>query len=191
MEREQKPQTAIVPAKKELAPNGTYEVAYMLEDNILGEPFAVFKPLNPGRPAWWMDVGKVTKLVASFKMGMSVGQALNEVRITKDQYYMFLQIHPSFADVKERCAEFLGGLAKRRLLRALGNPMDDSTFKWYLERTEPQTFGRQEAMPAGAATKVTGEAWLDAQGKVLVSKQTAEILRKKEEAHGDGATGAK
>lgn len=166
-----------------------YEPDYVIEDVVLSEPFVVFRTVSGnGRNSWWQSRVKVETLIASFKMRMTIAQACVQAGITHQQYKYFCEVHPTFLEVKSRCKSFSSIIAKTGVMADLQIKGKDGirARQWFLEHDEPETYGRDIGAytppPAGAAAKITGEAFLDDEGKVIVSKQTAEFLNKD---HGD------
>jgi len=158
-----------------------YEPDYEITDIVFSEPFVLLKPLSEGRPHWWSDRGKVLQLIDAFKMDLTISEACVKAGISVDQYKYFCKIHPYFSTVKARCKSFAPILAKEGLISDLKSPDGARSRQWYLERRQPHLYGRDIGAytppPPEAATKVTAEAFLDNEGKLLVSRQTAEVLK--------------
>ena len=167
-------------SKNELALG--YEKAYELDDITFFEPLIILKPINDGRPNWWHDSAKVHTLIEAFKSDFTVSEACVKAKISQDQYKYFCRVHPQFLTVKARCKEYAVIIAKQGLMADLADPEQSRTRQWFLEKRQPQTYGRDIGAytppPAQAATRITGEAFLDKDGKVIVSTQTAEMLKK-------------
>lgn len=167
--------------KKELAAP-EYITAYTIDDELFAEPFIILKPVATGRPSWWENRIKVENLIAAFKMDLTIEEACVKARISVAQYKYFCEIHPHFSAVKSRLKSFVPIVAKTGLLSDLNDPDGSRARQWYLERRQPHLYGRDIGAftppPAAAAQKITAEAYLDGEGKVLVSRQTAEILTK-------------
>lgn len=155
-----------------------YVPDYEIMDVVFAEPFVVMKPVQIGRPPWWSDRQKTEALIAAFKMDYTIDEACIQAGITKRQYEYFCQVHPTFVALKARCKRFVGMASKRTIVAAVADP---KSAQWYLERRQPEIYGRDIGAyappPAAAASKITGEAYLDAEGNVLVSRQTAEVLK--------------
>lgn len=166
-----------------------YEPDYTIEDIVFFEPFVVMKPIGDGRPNWWSNRGKVENLIAAFKQDFTIAESCVQAGISIDQYKYFCRIHPKFSTVKVRCKSFAPIVAKQGLMKDLAHPTGFRSRQWYLERKQPHIYGRDIGAytppPAEAAQKVTAEAFLDGEGKVIVSKQTKEIL-KQEDGNEDG-----
>jgi len=166
-----------------------YEPDYEINDVVFSEPFVVLKPLIQKQQSWWANKGKVENLIAAFKMDLTIAEACVQAGISVDQYKYFCKIHPLFSTVKSRCKMFAPILAKQGLIADLKSEDGARSRQWYLERRQPHLYGRDIGAytppPPEAAAKVTTEAFLDNEGKLLVSRGTAEILRK-EHGNEDG-----
>lgn len=168
----------------------SYEPDYAIEDKVLFEPFTVLKTSTYSKGnAWWNGddgKGKVERLIAGFKNDLTIYEACISAGISRDQYMYFCKIHPTFSAVKARCKSVLSVLAKQGIAGDITHKQGFRTRQWYLEKRQPQVYGRDIGVntppPAEAATKITGEAFLDKDGKVLISKQTQEALK---EEYGD------
>ena len=163
------------------------ELDYEITDSAFSEPLKVYRTANPRRPNWWSSEnngrGKLELLVNAFKMDFTNVQACVYAGITIDQYKYFLITHPQFSTEKPRLQGLIVMAAKQGLVADVQN--DPSTRKWILERKEPETYGNKQfapVMPTDAETlaTLTKQAFLDKDGKVLVSRDSLEIIT----AHG-------
>lgn len=161
-----------------------YEPDYTVDDKVFFEPFVVLKTATYSKGnAWWNGEGgrgKVERLIAGFKNDLTIYEACISAGISRDQYMYFCKIHPTFSAVKARCKSVLAVLAKQGIAGDITHAQGFRTRQWYLEKRQPQVYGRDIGVntppPAEAATKITGEAFLDKEGKVLISKQTQEAI---------------
>lgn len=165
-----------------------YEPDYEIDDKVFFEPFQVLKLVSRESFAWWNGIegrGKVERLISAFKNDLNIFEACISAGISRDQYMYFCKIHPRFLTVKQRCKGVLSILAKQGLAGDIVHKEGFRTRQWYLEKRQSSIYGRDIGVntppPAEAATKVTGEAFLDKDGKLIISKQTAEALQ-----HTDG-----
>ncbi len=162
-----------------------YEPDYSITDKVFFEPFVVMKTATYSKgSAWWNGQegrGKVERLIGGFKNDLTVNEACISAGISREQYKYFCKIHPTFVSVKARCTGVLSILAKQGIAGDITHKQGFRTRQWYLEKRQPQVYGRDIGVntppPAEAATKVTGEAFLDKDGKVLISKQTQEAIK--------------
>lgn len=170
-----------------------YEKDYEIEDEVLSEPFVILKPVGREGYAWWngkKGKGKVERLIDALKTDLKVSEACVFAGISVDQYRYFCEVHKSVSLVKARCKAYVAILAKRGLAVDMKNPKESRARQWYLERKQPEIYGRNIGanitVPPNAAAKLTGEAFLDDEGKIIISRQTAEYL---EQADGDDQDG--
>lgn len=68
------------------------DVAYVIESPHF-EPLRVARSAN----AWWMDRGKVEKLIEAFKHGHLVETSCFYAGISRDQWRYFNEVHPEFS----------------------------------------------------------------------------------------------
>lgn len=163
-----------------------YEPDYEIDDDAFAEPFVVLKPANREGFAWFngnKGRRKVERLITAFKADMKTEECLVFTGITRGQYYYFCELHPAFLDIKQRLKTVLAISAKQGLVNDVRNPEGFRTRQWYLEKRQPEIYGRdisayQGLPPPGATAKLSAEAFLDKDGRMIVSKQTAELLRK-------------
>lgn len=168
-----------------------YEPDYEITDKVFFEPFVVMKPITRAGFAWWNGVegrGKVERLIAAFKNDLTVNEACISAGISREQYIYFCRVHPLFSTVKVRCKSVVAILAKQGIVGDVTHAEGYRSRQWYLEKRQPHLYGRDIGVntppPAEATTKITGEAFLDKEGKVIVSTQTAEALKE----YGDDTT---
>lgn len=154
------------------------EIAYVIKDVILAQPFEVYTSAN----AWWMDDVKVKNLIAAFKMDLTVNEAVVSAGITDDQYHYFCKVHPEFSVVKERCKLALPIIAKKGMVNDLANPDGYRSRQWYLERRQPETYGNQRAngptIPEGGSMLTAMEqAFFDSKGRPVLSRRMMERVQ--------------
>lgn len=165
-----------------------YETEYVIEDEVLTEPFHVLKAVQIGRPSWWNGPKgreKLLKLIQAFKADMPNQDAFVYAGIHAGQYVNFCKVHRNFQTLKERAKRALFVSAKIGIVGDVKTPGKDGANmrRWFLERREPQRYGPDIGAhnlppPVNAAAKLTAESYLDADGKMIVSRQTAEMLEK-------------
>lgn len=162
-----------------------YETDYFIEDQAFFEPFEVKRPIGIDGYAWWNgDQGKikVTKLFDAFKTDYTIHEACISTGISLTQYQYFCKVHRNFIEIKRRCKAVLAIAAKRGLVGDITHKEGFRSRQWYLERKQPHLYGRDIGAytppPPEAASKVTAEAYLDEDGKMIISKQTLEVLKK-------------
>lgn len=160
-----------------------YEKDYEIDDEAFIEPFVVLKPVNREGFAWWngkLGEKKVVKIIAALKADLIVHEACVFAGISVGQYKYFTSLHPEFLAIKHRLKSVVALQAKIGLSMDIKNPLQAKTRQWYLERKQPELYGRNIGAsitaPPGATTKLTGEAFLDEEGTVLLTRQTAELL---------------
>ncbi len=101
--------------------------------------------------------------------------------ISRDQYIYFIQIHPDFLEVKERCKE----LVFIRAMNTLNSNLDNiSTVKWLLKNSHPNFNSKlkQEDIPVGShkcvsAAQMQKAAETMAESKKAEAKEIADALR--------------
>lgn len=166
-----------------------YEPDYEINDVVFFEPLVIMKPVGIVNYAWWANRSKVENIIAAFKMDLTVQEACIQAGISLTQYKYFCKIHPKFLAIKHRCKAFAPIVAKQGLVADLKNPKDSRARQWFLERKQPHIYGRDIGAytppPPEAAKKITGEAFLDEDGKILVSKQTLEVIKKEHGEHNE------
>lgn len=158
----------------------TKEVDYVIVDDVLDEPFEVYK--SPTKPSWWVSENngrvKVMSLMEAFKKCYRLNQAFVLAGITRSQWLHFNEVHPKFEDVKERCEQVVHMMAKESLSRAIMT--DWKPAAWFLERREPELFGRREGTPleipeGGKAISSLVEAFVDKDGNLISKRKTIKI----------------
>lgn len=73
------------------------EIAYEITSPYF-ETLNVLKSAN----AWWMDRGKVDKLIDAFKQGHMISTACFYAGISRDQWQYFNNLHPQFSSIIEQ-----------------------------------------------------------------------------------------
>jgi hypothetical protein len=126
-----------------------YELDYFIEDVAFAEPFQVLKPLRREGFAWWNGQiagrGKVERLISAFKTDFTIHEACFYAGITLDQYKYFCEVHSVFSTLKPRLKALPAIAAKTALMADLIDPKNHRVRQWYLERTEPEIYGRKDA----------------------------------------------
>ncbi len=112
------------------------EIAYVIKDKVFGE-FPVKKSAN----AWWMDSIKVELMVNAFKYRASRLQASIAAGVSEAQVDYFVQVHPDFSGIIERCRQVSSLKAKQTMVQALDS--DLTTVRWFLENTEAGEYGKK------------------------------------------------
>ncbi|MEK9131911.1 MAG: hypothetical protein AAB447_03310 [Patescibacteria group bacterium] len=110
-------------------------VAYVIKDKLFGE-FSVKKSAN----AWYLNRGKVERLIEAFKYGVTIELACISIGISVDQYKYFKELHPEFSTIMEACRQIPKLRAVKTIVDALGT--DVATARWYAERKMPEDFGK-------------------------------------------------
>ena len=111
--------------------------AYFIEDKSFGKLY-VKKSAN----AWWMDRGKVERLITGYKLDCKLTELRILAGISKDQLEYFREQHPEFSSVLEDMRKVPTIKARTTLVRALES--DPATALKYLERKEPDEFREQK-----------------------------------------------
>lgn len=122
---------------------------------------------------FWKDKEKVIKLMLGFRLYRKIERARVYAGISKPQYYYFIEIHPQFSDVLD---EIAATRQNDRLNKILDS--DDWRAAAYLLEKEPGSEFAKDALPPGGmrATEVN-EAVMDAEGKILISRRSVELLK--------------
>jgi hypothetical protein len=107
--------------------------AYFIEDKSFGKLY-VKKSGN----AWWLDRGKVERLITGFKMDCKPQECRLLAGITKDQLDYFKKMHPEFSAILDDVRKMPSIKARQTIIRALEN--DPRAAMWYLERKEADEF---------------------------------------------------
>jgi hypothetical protein len=115
------------------------QIAYTITDAYFPD-FSVYESAN----AWWMDRGKVERLIAAYKMGALVDQARVYAGVSEGQYKYFLEIHPEFSTIKAACREVPLLRSLQTVEKDIENP---TTAKWFLEKRHP-LFGNRVKVEA-------------------------------------------
>ena len=123
--------------KKSISNQGdTNENAYVIKDKSFPD-FPIKKSAN----AWWLDRGKVEKIIAAFKLDCTVEQACVYAGISHDQYKYFCRAHKNFYTIKAICKSLPILRARQTIVM---NLHDAKNAMWYLERKNPEEFGRAQ-----------------------------------------------
>lgn len=115
-------------------------VMYVITDKSFGE-FYVTRAVGEdgsfyGRNPWWVDKGKVDRLISAFKEGHLIKHARFYAGISLDEWREFSEAHPDFARVKEICESHQTFAAVSRVNAGI---REDPTLAFrYLERTHPK-----------------------------------------------------
>ena len=161
-----------------------YEVDYEINDVAFFEPFQVFKPVGREGFAWWNGAegrGKVEKLFNAFKIDLTVGESCISAGISYEQYRYFGEVHPLLSQVKQRLKGVLPIAAKQGLVKDIQSDEGYRSRQWYLERRQPEIYGRDTGAiaipPGGSVARRIEEAFMDEDGNVIMSRQAAELLK--------------
>ena len=114
-------------------PKRTKEPQYIITDKYFPD-LKVLKSDN----AWWVDRGKIERLIAAFKMDAAIMEACAYAGITYEQYKYFNEIHPDFSTVKQLCNELPTLQARQEVVRGIAN--DKEFALKYLERKKKNEF---------------------------------------------------
>jgi hypothetical protein len=109
------------------------EFAYFIEDKSFGKLY-VKKSAN----AWWMDRGKVERLITGCKMDCKPQECRLLAGISKDQLDYFEKMHLEFSSILEDMRKMPSIKARQTIIRSLEN--DPRVAMWYLERKEADEF---------------------------------------------------
>lgn len=115
--------------------------AYIFKDPTLGE----LKVLNSSN-AWWLDSVKLQKLIDSYKLYATDDQACFYAGITTNQLEYFQKLHPDFYGIKHACKQYPNLSAKKKVVGDIEKSTE--TAKWWLERTEKDTFSTRQEQTA-------------------------------------------
>jgi len=109
-------------------------IAYTIKDKY----FVDLDIMNSDN-AWWLDSGKVDRLIAAFKFDATIEEACVYSGISMHQYKYFTEQHPEFSAVRNACRELPSLRARQAVVNKLGesfgNAMD------YLKRKKKAEFG--------------------------------------------------
>lgn len=144
---------------------GHPEIAYAIVDPAFND-FHVRASAN----AWWMDSGKVHKLIDAYKMNMTDFRACVYAGISKDQLAYFKLQHPDFSSVKERARETATIIAHQTVFNDMQDPR---TAKWWLG----EVFRREHASaapqtPAETMIEAKESTFYDEEGNPTYSEKT-------------------
>jgi hypothetical protein len=144
------------------------EIAYVMRDAIFEEPFEVFASAN----GWWVDGTKLERLIGGLKCYLTLKQALISAGISERQYRYFLEQHPKFCQVKERCREVLPILAKSTIHKEIGKNWHAAA--WFLERVESEEYARkptkeERATEQNSVLREVEEAFFNGDGELSLN----------------------
>ncbi len=114
-------------------PKRTKQPQYTITDKYFPD-FNVLKSDN----AWWVDKGKIERLISAFKMDAAIMEACAYAGITYEQYKYFNEIHPDFSTVKQLCNELPTLQARQEVVKGIAN--DKEFALKYLERKKKNEF---------------------------------------------------
>jgi len=191
---EDKTSVANTEDSKEVQATEARPVAYFYKDKQLGQEFPIF---DAREGTWWMDRTKVEILMERFKYNNTTKQAAYLAGITYEQFKHFALVHkwvyPLIRVYRAIPAITLKDIV---LKEALGDPKNGippsakmalGALKFFnVKEDDPEASDDAilASIPSGGASvRTISEAILNEEGKVVVSRQTAEILRKMKE-HG-------
>lgn len=124
--------------KKSLKTLNKENTAYTIKDNNLPD-FEVRKSAN----AWWLDRGKVERLISSYKIQSTDKEACYYAGITINQLKYFRKTHAEFSSIKEACRQSLFLKAREAIAREI--PRNPEFALKFMERKKREEFGlRQE-----------------------------------------------
>ena len=158
------------------------KVISVITDPNIGVPLYLLQTDSGfwGKPG---GIGKVEMVMAAFKNDATIKEACFYAGITLDQYYYFVKIHPMFSYIKDACWDGVGMLAKAMFMRGLregGKYMEQARLALdYLKGSQPGRYKQSvlpDITPGGSLARQSEEVWRDKEGKVTVSKKTAEII---------------
>lgn len=109
------------------------QTTYVIEDKYFGK-LKVKRSAN----AWWMDRGKVERLIMGYKMDCRGQECRFLAGISEDQLKYFKKIHPEFSTILDDMRSMPSIKARTTIMRALDS--DPATAKWWLERKHPDEF---------------------------------------------------
>lgn len=121
------------------------EIAYTVNREHVSD-FNVKKSAN----AWWLDQGKVSRLIDAFENGCTIEEACIHAKITINQYWYFTEVHPEFSQIKDA----LILLPNIRVRTAIVSRLTDiETAKWWAERKMKHEFNtRYEVVMAASSS---------------------------------------
>jgi len=114
--------------------------AYTITDNSFGE-----LNIKNSANAWWLDKGKVDRLIESLKYDASITECLITTGISSDQLKYFREQHPEFYSIEEKLRELPNMMARLTVVNAI--PTDSNLAFKYLERKKPEEFGQKNNSP--------------------------------------------
>ena len=123
-------------------PKRTKQPQYTITDKYFPD-FNVLKSDN----AWWVDKGKIERLIAAFKMDAAIMEACAYAGITYEQYKYFNEIHPEFSIVKQLCNELPTLQARQEVIKGIAN--DKEFALKYLERKRKNEFSTKSELLHG------------------------------------------
>lgn len=115
---------------------------------VVDQTIALEKPEeNMGRPTVLTEI-VIRKLIAAFQRGHPVGVCLRYAGIKNSTYYDHMRDNEDFSDRIKEAQDYGRHLAGNIILDTLNgkdiNPaLKVNTAKWYLERKEPEEYGRK------------------------------------------------
>ncbi|MFA5001182.1 MAG: hypothetical protein WC531_03080 [Candidatus Paceibacterota bacterium] len=90
---------------------------------------------------WWMDRGKMYRLIAAFQIDATLEEACSHAGITLREYKYFASLQPEIRDLRKRCEASLILKARKNIFDAISS--GDWKCSWkYLEKKCPDEFGR-------------------------------------------------
>lgn len=122
--------------KERIADKKVPEILYTIKDKYFPD-FDVYFSDN----AWWIEKGKVEKLIDAFKFDCSIMEACVYAGITYDQWLHFNEKHPNFSQVKGLVSELPSLQARQTVVKGLSNDKDFALK--YLERKKKDEFSQR------------------------------------------------
>lgn len=120
--------------------------AYEIKDKNAGDLM-----VQHSANAWWMERGKVEKLIDAFKIGCLVDEAIVYAGISLEQYKYFCRQHPEFYTIKRQCLAFLDFQAREALAKEIKN--NPGAAYTHLVKKENRIERRRERREEEAAKK--------------------------------------
>jgi hypothetical protein len=159
---------AVSPVSPEISPPAPERMtgkdepwAYLIQDSNFGD-FYVLNSAN----AWWLDRGKVERLISAYKIDSTNEEACAYAGIRPTNLQYFEEQHPDFSYVKAACKQLLKLAARDKIARAINSKKASEEIphlaqaNWYAERKLKDEFStRAEVVDPRTAemNKVTEE----------------------------------
>lgn len=171
------------------------KVIAVIDNETIGDPIQILESAN----AWWMKpaspgpdgkmrlsgLQKVHALIQCFAASMTVEESCSMVGISVRTFYYFAEIHPQFLQGKEALSKLMEASAKATVAKAVQT--DPHLALSVLKGTQPERYARRlmpelPGNPNGGYSRTTEELFTDKEGRVVVKRQTAELMQRYGEA---------